>query len=958
MISFIGDLAEQLLVKYQDSRNLTVIFPNRRAGLFLQKELAKRIEKPIWLPQISSLEDFILARSQFKKIENFESVLWLHEVYLNHQEKGETLDKFFFWGEMIIKDFEEIDQYGVDANHLFTSIKSQKELDQEFYFFSEEEKKIISSFWATFLPKSSKNQDLFLETWKILKSIYTEYKSFLISKGKAYNGMIYANFLEHLLADDFSDDGKFLFVGFNALTAVEERILKYYIEHKGADVLWDTDVYYLHDNSQEAGYFHRIYQKDNILGNTFKSPIPDHLAEPKSITATGVSLEVGQAKALGEKLSILMSKPHFKAENIVIVLPNEYMLFPVLHALPKELKDINITMGFPLKDAPIYSLLESVLMLQNMRKPTINGDIFYYRPVISILEHPLISALDISNFKEFTDKIRKYNLVFISDSQISFNSPLLKLIFSKPKNPLDYLLDILKTILAQSEIEKRGLEIDFINKYYHHIFQLKEVLGAQVDLLSYEFLIQLFQKVSRSLKIPFSGEPLKGVQIMGILETRNLDFEYVFILNMNENVWPASPKSGSFIPYNIRRAFDLPTHEHQDAIYAYLFYRLLQRSKEVVFYYNTVSEFNVNGELSRLVMQLDLESTHSIEKKILTNPISLSFKKEISVKKDYSVMKRLSRFTTDFKTAYMSRLTPSALDTYLYCKLRFYYKYVAELYEEDQIKEELDALIFGNILHDAMEILYRQFTITQKTSIVESRHFFWLKEGVDGAINEAFQKQYQIEGDRKKVMIEGRNIIAAEIIKKMINKILNIDEKYAPFKIIGLEAGTKEGFSIDVPLEVNGRNHVIGLKGKIDRIDLKAGVLRVIDYKTGKDEKTFENLDSLIDRENIKRNKTAFQIFFYSYLVQNRYKGSYEHIEPSIFNSKQLFDDKFDWRLIQKEKDESEIKIQSFGQYSNGFEKILKKLLKEIWNTKNSFDQTPDLKKCQYCPYNGICKRI
>tara|TARA_B110000027_G_scaffold110001_1_gene117709 strand:- start:1775 stop:4651 length:2877 start_codon:yes stop_codon:yes gene_type:complete len=958
MKSFIGDLAEQLLKKHQDPKNLTVIFPNRRAGLFLQKELGKRIKEPIWLPNISSLEDFILAHSQFEKIESFESVLWLHEVYSKYQEKGETLDKFFFWGEMIIKDFEEIDQYGVDAHQLFTSIKSQKELDQEFYFLSEEDKKIITSFWATFLPKSSKNQDLFLETWKILKSLYVEYKSFLISKGKAYIGMIYADFLTHLLAGDYPDKGHLIFVGFNALTAVEEQIVKYYVEHKGAEVLWDTDAYYLQDTSQEAGYFHRMYQKDRILRNTFKSKISNHISDPKSMTAIGVSLEVGQAKALGERLSILISAPHFKAENVVIVLPNEYMLFPVLHALPKALKDINITMGFPLKDTPIYSLLESILMLQNMRRPASDDDIFYHKPVIAILEHPLIYALDVARFKDFTAKIKKYNLVFVAGGQVPLNSPLLKLIFSKPENPLDYLLEILKRIQEQSEIEKGGLGKDFINKYYQHIFQLRAVLGAQVDLLTYEFLIQLFQKISRSLKIPFSGEPLRGIQIMGILETRNLDFEHVFVLSMNENGWPAPPKSGSFIPYNIRRAFDLPTHEHQDAIYAYLFYRLLQRSREVVFFYNTISEFNVNGELSRLVKQLELESDHSIEKKILANPIALPIKSEISVSKDYSVMKRLARFTTDFKTTYMSRLTPSALDTYLYCKLRFYYKYVAELYEEDQIQEELDALIFGNILHDAMEILYRQFMIVQKTAIVNAMHFFWLREGVDGAINEAFQKHYQIKGDKKKVMIEGRNIIAAEIIKKMINKILDIDEKYAPFKIIGLEAGTKEGFSVDLPVQVNGRKHVIGLKGKIDRIDLKAGVLRVVDYKTGKDDKNFETLSSLIDAENTKRNKTAFQIFFYSYLVQNGYQDPYDRIEPTIFNSKHLFDDKFDWRLTQKEKGESDIKVQSFGQYSDGFEEVLSELLTEIWNTETVFDQTRDFKKCEYCPYNGICKRV
>ena len=957
MKSFIGDLAERLLTKYQDPRNLTVIFPNRRAGLFLQQELGKRIKQPIWLPHISSLEDFILAHSQFEKIESFESVLWLHEVYLNHQEKGEALDKFFFWGEMIIKDFEEIDQYGVDAHQLFTSIKSQKELDQEFYFLSEEDKKIITSFWATFLPKSSKNQDIFLETWKILKSIYVEYKSLLMAKGKAYIGMIYADFLVHLLGDDYPDKGHLIFVGFNALTAVEERIIKHYVEHKGAEVLWDTDAYYLDDTSQEAGYFHRMYQKDRILGNTFEPEIANHISDPKSMTAIGVSLEVGQAKALGEKLSILMSEPHFRAEDVVIVLPNEYMLFPVLHALPKALNEINITMGFPLKDTPIYALLESILMLQNMRRLGANDDIFYHKPVIAILEHPLIYGLDVIRFKEFNAQIKKYNLIFVRGSQIPLNTTLLKLIFSKPENPLDYLLEILKTLEDQSEIEKDDLDRAFIHKYYQHILQLREVLGAQVDLLSYEFLIQLFQKISRSLKIPFSGEPLRGIQIMGILETRNLDFEYVFVLSMNENAWPAPPKSGSFIPYNIRRAFDLPTHEHQDAIYAYLFYRLLQRSREVVFYYNIISEFNVNGELSRLVKQLELESAHSIEKKILANPIGLPVKKEISVPKGYLVMKKLARFTMDFKTPYMSRLTPSALDTYLYCKLRFYYKYIAELYEEDQIQEELDALIFGNILHDAMEILYRQFMVVQKTDIVNATHFFWLREGVDGAINEAFHKHYRIKGDKKKIMIEGRNIIAAEIIKKMINKILDIDEKYAPFKILGLESGTKEGFSVDLPIEVNGRKQVIGLKGKIDRIDLRAGVLRVVDYKTGKDEKTFDTLASLIDPESTKRNKTAFQIFFYSYLVQSGYKGSYDRIEPSIFNSKHLFDDKFDWKLTQKEKGQAEIQVQSFAQYSDEFEQVLNELLTEIWDTEIPFDQTNDLKKCEYCPYNAICKR-
>lgn len=288
MKTFIGDLADHLLKDFSDLRNHTIVFPNRRAGLFLQQELGKNIKKPIWLPTIISFEDFVLSKSVLEKIDTLEAVFLLHQVYDSHQINAERLEKFFFWGEMIVKDFEEIDHYEVNAQHLFTSIKSQKELDQEFYFLSEEEKSIIESFWSTFLPDSTKNQDAFLETWKILRVIYQDYKKLLISKGKGYNGMIYLAFLDALTAGAYQDGHQIIFVGFNALTHVEEKIIKYYVKNRCAEVCWDTDSYYVNDVNQEAGYFHRLYRGDSVLGATFEKELPSNFALPKSFQTVGV----------------------------------------------------------------------------------------------------------------------------------------------------------------------------------------------------------------------------------------------------------------------------------------------------------------------------------------------------------------------------------------------------------------------------------------------------------------------------------------------------------------------------------------------------------------------------------------------------------------------------------------------------------------------------------------------
>lgn len=957
MQTFIQELAERILREHKSLSDVTVIFPNRRAGLFFGKALSQRISKPIWMPEVISMEDFVGRLNPLQKIETLEAVFALYEVYQKHQQKEETFDQFFFWGEMILKDFEEIDQYLVNTEQLFTSIKTQKELDEEFYFLDEEDKRVIQSFWSSFLPKTTKSQDAFLETWKILRPMYETFVAKLKEKGLAYGGLIYREVAESLSAIELKRKTKIYFAGFNALTSAEEKIITHFVREYDAQVVWDLDEYYFNNPRQEAGFFLREYAHSTILSDTFPKEIPSRFQEPKHFKATGVSLEVGQTKALAEYLVELVAAGDFDPQKTVVVLPQEHMLFPTLHAIPNEIDKVNITMGYPLKDTPVYSLLESVLLLQHMKKESLaNGLSFYYKPLVELLEHPLLYVLEEERITELIKEIKSRNRITLYQEELGLEHDVFRLIFQQPEHAFDYLLDILKCLYNTWKERGHDLELEFISRFYHHVDQLRTMMGERGDQLSYDFLIKLFRRLARSLKIPFTGEPLDGLQVMGILETRNLDFENVFILNMNEDSWPATPRRGSFIPYNIRKAFSLPVFDHQDSMYAYLFYRLLQRAKNVHFLHNTVSEFNVNGEISRLVQQLEVESSYTIEKRILASPIKTTAPKPIVIEKTEVILKKMERYLHGFvgsKDNYPSAFTPSALSIYLDCRLKFYFKYVERLYEPDEVQEEMDPMVFGNILHDTMELLYKQFIDANKRKEIHPEDIFWIQAGIGGALNKAFIKHYGIKNE-KKFHLEGRSLIAADVLKKFIHKILDYDKAYAPFRVIGLEADSKDGYHLDYAVNVHGTTKRIRLKGIIDRLDMKDGKVRVIDYKTGRDEKDFTTMASLVDRTDKKRRKAVFQVFFYAYLFMKKFPGDFQCIEPGLFNSRDLFADDFEWKIYDKSQ---KVKVEEFRDYLAEFEEILAEILTEMYDPDAVFDQTDDLKKCGYCPYNQICGR-
>ncbi len=598
-MTFLSQVADHLLAKHSDKLGeCTVVFPNRRAGLFLKKHLSKKIDKPVWSPEVVSLEDFLFRFSDTKKLDQLSLIFKLFEAYKTHQQSNEGFEAFYFWGEMLLRDFEEVDHYLVNPDQLFHHIKSDKQIAEDFYFLDEEQERIIQRFWQEFFPTSTKSQDQFVDTWKILAPVYKSFKEQLKTEGVGYTSSIYRELVENIDALKIGDGdfgtrpgislgGPLIFAGFNALTPTEEQLIKHFVSEHDAEMIWDVDTYYLDDTNQEAGGFLRKYQQDLIFGKTFPAEIPKRVTADKNVSAIGVALEVGQAKLIGERVEELLDVGT-KAEEIVIVLPQDYMLFPVLNALPDKLEKLNVTMGYPLKETPLFGLLEAAIEVQEHAQLTSEQELtFYHKPTIDILSHPYLYQKEREVLDKLTTEIKTKNQIRVMRSAIlEVNSTPLNTIFrplANGENLAQYLKSITE-VLGEMVIERFGLEREYLFHFQKMLSRLSEILDHQTVEVDLKTFKSLFRKATRSVKIPFSGEPVEGLQVMGVLETRNLDFKHVFMLNTNEDIFPAAQRNGSFIPYRIRKAFDLPTFEVQDAIYAYLFYRLFHHGERVAFY--------------------------------------------------------------------------------------------------------------------------------------------------------------------------------------------------------------------------------------------------------------------------------------------------------------------------------------------------------------------------------------
>jgi hypothetical protein len=955
-MTFLEKIASIYLAHHaNDLSEMIFVFPNRRAGLFFRHYLTQRIQQPIFAPQTIPINDLFVQLSSLQPLDRLGLLFLLYSLYNQISGKEESFDHFAYWGEMLLNDFDDVDKYLIDARQLFYNVKELKEIDTRFDYLTPNQIEAIKRFWSTFDPSNeSPKQKDFRMTWEMLWPLYEAFKKALSNQQEGYQGMIFRDVAEKI------NNGielplhckRFVFVGFNALTPAEEVLFRHLKKQQLADFYWDYDIPELMDPVNRASTF--------MKGNLTKFPsMYDLEKDPpaqRTISLSKIPSAIGQAKYTAQllrNLSTDTASPTSPDEWIktVVLLADEQLLLPVIHSLPETIRRVNVTMGYPVSISSAALFVNQLIDLQRNIKKKDDDILFYHRQVQELLHHPYILYLMQDQARQMTRDITLYNKVFVSRNDLIGNE-LLSTIFVRCETASEVLPYLVTVISRLLQLFQPVNDDDATHQIGHEIlFSLYKMLNRANGLfkkypieMQLDTLHQLIRQLMDSLILPFEGEPLSGLQLMGLLETRALDFDRVFILSFNEGVFPKKQATLSFIPFNLRKGFGLPTGEHQDAVYAYHFYRLLHRSKEVHLLYDTRSNGIQSGEVSRYVYQLRYHYQIPLEENTASFPVVLNNNTPIEVKKTASVLAKMQRFLMPNSG---KALSASAINQYLDCPLRFYLTTIEELKEEKEVDETIEANTFGSLFHDAIHRIYQPYI---GKTLTKEMFDEWLhqRKKLDEIIALVYTRTY-LKKEHGLIIPEGQHAILMNVIQQYLIQLMRWDLHQTPFHLIGAEQPFHYAFPI------HDGTHKVNLKGIIDRIDQKGEQTRIIDYKTGSDELSYTSIDQLFHVEpGKKRPKAVFQVFFYSLLYGiNRLT---DVIEPEIMLLQTIFKPDFNPQIQFKE-GLTKTPITNFSTIKDPFQAALTALLEEIFDTNIPFRQTDDPKHCTYCPFTDICKR-
>lgn len=774
-------------------------------------------------------------------------------------------------------------------------------------------------------------------------------------EGKGYEGMIFREVVESMERGESPDlpYEQIVFVGLNALSVSEERFLAQLQKRKIADFYWDYVSDKVTDPDNKASYF--VSRNRKSFPSSMKLP-PEEKVKTE-IEVIGIPSGIGQAKHVYTLLSDWCKEAEMSSEEALrtaVILPDEHLLIPVLNAIPEQIRRINVTMGYPLAGTPVASLIEYILALQKNVRYIDRNPLFYFRDVLPVLNHRYILSTSPEIISSLVKEITENNKIYISHTELG-KTPLLEILFTPVTGVeafSDYLIKVLeelnKVMSALSDEEEEDapqrtndLEQEFIFHYFTTVNRMKEVMKDARIEMKIDTFFRLLKRVTDTITIPFHGEPLSGLQIMGVLETRALDFDRLIILSMNEGIFPQRKAANSFIPYNLRRGFGLPTYEHQDSVWAYHFYRLIERASHVSLLYDTRSNGLQTGEVSRFVHQLHYHYEVPMRDKLVVYNVSSSKTPPLAVPKREDIMRRLDAYRKGGSKA----ISASAINTYLDCPLKFYFSVVEGIREEEEVSETIESDVFGSILHKVMEELYKPFqgkmvTVDLLKAIRKDTAL------LTGAIARAFASEFfKTEVVRS---LTGQNYLIGEMIRKYVEKILERDGKLTPFVYIESERKINGLISLSDHSEIR-------LKGFIDRVDEVRDAIRIIDYKSGSGTTTFSSIESLFNKEEKDRAKAVMQVFMYCWMYAHFTENKGKTIQPGIYYVRSLFSDPFDPSVYHRiERGKSE-KVEDFSGYAQAFEEGLRGCLDEIFNPEIPFTQTPTGKACSYCPFKGIC---
>ena len=962
---FLDTIAGSLYREFGNTLNRhCLVFPNRRAGLFFLKYLSNRIDKPVWEPSILTINELFQSHSSLQTTGNEILLFELYKVYRKLKKSAESFDNFYFWGDILINDFDDIDKYLVNASQLFRNVLDIKNIDIQFGSLTEEQKEIIRQFWINFeLEKPTGQKNDFINIWSILGDIYTDFRSALESKKIAYEGMIFRELAENE-TELFSTGDRWdliHFIGFNALNECEKRVMKRLKKAGRARFYWDYDESYISEtDSNSAGYF----MKGNL--KIFGNDMPSGWNSETFLSSTGpevrrrvidTSSDVAQVKLVNSLLKEIPALTPENAHHTAIILSDENLLVPMLSSLPENMGDVNITMGCPLKQTLVYSLVKSIIELQRNSKVSNGNARFVYRDVAGILNNSLISSFICQSSSEILDDIRSANMLLVPASYFSGNTDL-SFVFVKPETPSsisEYLKNVLTMIAlrCQQNYNEEGKQLnkkilnEFIYRIVLSINRLETIVKSDDVTFTTETYLRILDRLLRAQSVPFAGEPLSGIQIMGILETRALDFKNLIILSVNEGVLPSvSSASSSYIPFSLREAFGLPSVNHQESIYAYHFYRLLQRAENVTFTYNSNPDGLRSGEMSRFLIQMMYNRVLKPEVVDLHLEIRSHGSIGDSIERTESHNSRLLALYNSAKSERI--LSPSAINTWLNCRMKFYYKYVNQLKEPLEIKPEIDPAMLGEILHEIMRSLYSD----SEGKILSKEYLEALLSGkkiLSDHIEASVRKRFK--GGEVDI-ISGNEIIVQEVLYNYLTRILNTDLSLCPLKIVSLEK--KYSF----PMSISSGNIVfeISLGGVIDRIDIIQGITRIVDYKTGTVSDSIGSISDLFSDDRKKDIDGWLQTLIYceAYSVIN----PVNNLRPSIYKVKKSSNSIHTDRLRIRTDNRQEVQIGSYIEIRNEFMEGLRETVSLIFNPDEPFRMTNDRNgKCKYCPYRALCLR-
>lgn len=935
-----------------------VVFPNKRAGLFFNEYLAQESDSPIWSPAYVSISELFRSLSPWEVGDPVKLVCELYKIFRRETQSTETLDDFYFWGEMLISDFDDADKNKVDTDKLFSNLQDLRNIMDDYTFIDDEQEEAIRQFFQNFsIERRTALKERFISLWDVLGNIYKGFRESLASQNIAYEGMMYRHVIEHLDVDKLPYE-KYVFVGFNVLNKVEHTLFTQLKDARKAVFYWDYDEFYMKENRQavthEAGEFIRRNLRDfpsPLSGELFKN-----LSKPKEVHYIASSTENAQARYLPQWIRNNLTTPE---KETAVVLCNEALLQPVLHSLPAEVKHVNITMGFPLSQTPVYSFLIALLELHTHGFNFKSGR-YTFQSVVTLLKHPYTRQL--TGQAELLEKeLTRNNRFYPLPGELGKDEFLTRLFtpLSGNLNLCIRLSETLQQVAGIYQANTSGTEdTDAFNQLYREslfkayttINRFRTLIEEDELTVQSETFRRLLVKVLSATNIPFHGEPAIGMQVMGVLETRNLDFRHLVLLSVNEGQLPKSGGDSSFIPYNLRKAFGMTTIEHKIAVYAYYFYRLLQRAERITLMYNTSSDGLNRGEWSRFMLQFLIEWPHPITRQFLEAGQSPQGTSPITVEKTPDVMRRMQSLF-DVRANPKAKFSPSALNYYLDCPLKFYYRYVAGLSAPDEVSAEIDSATFGSIFHYAAEHIYKDLTTHGKVINKEALETLLRNEvKLQDYVDTAFKKLFFNVPQNEKPEYNGVQLINSAVIARYLKQLLQNDLRYAPFTFIASE------MEVDEPIDIQTPKGVIKSRigGIIDRMDSKDGTLRIVDYKTGGDADTPPHVESLFIPDK-KRSNYVFQTFLYAAIMCR--KQPTMKIAPALLYIHRAATETYSPVIQMGEPRKPKEAVEDFSKYEKEYRERLQGLLEEIFNPEKSFTQTEIIEKCTYCDFKALCKR-